>query len=263
MKKILSLLLVVLTCLSLVACSEEEVENPIKQYSSLEEINKIAGVCLVSPEFSGKKNEKYYMIDNNTASYVFELDGYQYCMRGTKDTKNDMSGIFKNSVPLFDENSDMIAKEEAEGYKVYRTILGNKQYIFEVHDEGKIDDETFDNQFEQVYDQIIYESSISDVKAMIGDYQDSVSQRAMLKVSLIDVNVFQFDITWSSSATEYDEWIVIVPAKDVKLDYDKIDHYRVTCQENGTESRENLDDYLPGYFKTEDGKIYWTGCGDE
>lgn len=263
MKKILSLLLVLLTCLSLSACMKEDIENPVKEYSSLEEINSKAGVYLVTPGVMGKSNEKYFMLDNNTAAYSYDLNGYNYYMRGTKFVAEDMSGIFKDGKLLFSGNQDQVAYGEAEGYKVYRFFLGSRQYIFGVNDNGTLDKETFDAQFLEIYNQIMYDASFEEIKNLIGTYQDSTSQRASMNISLSEVNQLLIDITWSSSATEYDEWIMNARVNDSKAVYDSVAHYLVVTLEDGTLDSQTLGDYQAGYFEIKDGKLLWSGSGDE
>ena len=264
MKKLLSLLLILLTCLSLSGCIGGNVENPVQEYSSLEEINKKAGVYLVSPGVMGKTDEKYFIIDNNTASYVYTLNGYTYYMRGTKYVANDMSGLFKNGKLLFEGNQDHIAYGEAEGYKAYRFFLGSRQYIFGVEDKDTLDKELFDQQFNEIYNQIMYESTSDEIKNLLGDYQDSTSQRASMNVSLSEANQLLINVIWPSSATQYDEWIMDAVINGVNQAlYDNATHSLVTTLEDGTSDIQTLDDYKEGYFEIKDGKFLWTGSGNE
>lgn len=263
MKKILSLLLVLLTCLSLFGCAKDEIPNPVKQYSSLQEINNKAGVYIVSPGVMGKTDEVFYIIDNNTASYAYKLNGYYYYIRGTKDLADDMSGIFKNGRLLFEDNQDQIAYGEAEGYKVYRFFIGSRQYIFGVEDKDTLDKELFDQQFKEVYNDILYACTPDDVKKLAGDYQDSTSQRATMHIDLIDVDELLIDITWSNSATEYEEWIANAKTNGSKASYDSIVHYLVTVDENEKINSETLGDYEAGYFEIKNEKFLWTGSGNK
>lgn len=258
MKKLLNILLVILICLSASACDYFEEESPMIKYSSLQEINKNAGVNICKPTDLEISDEKYLMVDNNTATYQFISNGYIYYIRGCKDLVNDMSGIFINNKPAFAGVTDKVAFAEAEGYKVYRFILGNKQYVFGVNDEGKMIMDDFSIQFTNYRNQMISENTMQEVKKLIGSYQDSYSQRASAEVILgDDINQVVVNIKWSNSSTETEEFICVCKFDMGKLMYDEITH-----QLNNGETITELNDYASGYFSIKDNKLYWDGSGN-
>ena len=262
MKKILAILLL---SMSLFGCQKQD--DPTNGYikcNSLEEINKSANVEIFKPAIMGISNERYFLIEQTTASYTFDANGYMYNIRGSKDLDFDMSGIFTNTVePLFKHLDEKIQYGETDEYKAYRFLLGNSQYIFSVQDNGQMDKKLFESQFEDVFKLFCVEASFEEIKNCVGTYQDSTSQRATMEISLIDINELYIDITWPSSASEYDEWIITVTPTSRKVEYEDITHKRVVVDENGNSKETTLDDYTRGYFEIENGIVRWTGSGND
>lgn len=262
MKKIFSILLILLTCISLSACNKKE-ENPVKNYSSLEELNKDAGVNIVKPATMGITNETFLMGDNQTAVYMFELNGNKFYVRACRDLENDMSGIFINNKPAFDGVTDKVAYAEGQGYRVCRMILGNKQYSFGLLMNEDTTDEYFENAAMEYKDQMIQEVSLPIVNELIGTYQDSTSQRANAVVTRADdINRINIDITWSSSAEEYEEWICECVVDMGMASYKQIKHIKNTVDEQGNTTLETNDEVYDGYFSITDNKLYWDGSGN-
>lgn len=260
MKRIITLLILLFV---LIGCASE-VENPYMEYESLQEINTKANTHLVKPEVMGITNEQFFILDNNTSSYVFDLNGYEYYMRGCKNTSIDMCGVFYNGTTLFANKVDEpIAFARSNEYSVVRFILGGKQYIFGVKDKGEIDEQTFNNQFNEIYNLIIYESTNQDIINLLGEYQDINSQRATATVELYDVNMPLITVSWPSSANQEDEWYAYCKYEPGKLNYESIDHIKNTYSEDGEASMETLNDFIPGYFEIIDGNICWTGSKEE
>lgn len=264
MKKILSVLLILIACLSLVACDFNKKENPMATYESLDEINKLAGVNICKPEGMEISDEKFLMTDNQTAAYQFVSNGYIYYIRACKDTVNDMSGIFINNKPAFEGVTDKVAFAEADGYKVYRFILGNKQYCFGVNDEGKLIMDDFSMQFANLKNQMIQETTLKEVKDLLGTYQDSYSQRANAEVVIgEDINQVIVTISWANSSDEIEEFICECKYDMGKLIYDKISHNLITQSSKDGIAKTELNDYSSGYFSIKDNKLYWDGSGNE
>lgn len=262
MKKILKVLLMLLMCLSLVACDLNEKESPWQKYSSLEEINKLTGVNICKPEGMEITNETFITNDNQTAAYQFESNGYVYYVRGCRDLTNDMSGIFVNNKPAFAGVTEKVAFVEAEGYKVYRFILGNKQYVFGVNDEEKLSKDTFSEQFTNYRNQMIRKNTIQEIKDLLGEYQDSYSQRASAELILgDDINQIIVNVKWSNSSTESEEFVCICKYDMGKLIYDEISHTSTNTEDNN--STTELNDYSSGYLSIKENKLYWDGSGND
>lgn len=261
MKKALIILISLLICLTLTACTNNNnIPNPMYECESLEEINKTANVHLVKPGVTGVKDEKFYMRDNDTAEYVYNLKGHKYYMRGCRDTSIDMSGLFRNGKPLFDDClEEKIVYREGDGYRAYRFILGDKQYIFGVENNESISKDELENQFNEIYQQVMYDSTFKEIINVIGDYIDSQSQRATLTIKLEEVNLPTFNISWSSNSSQVDEWIIKTTYDGVKFLYKEkeIIHNSVVYLEDGTPITQQVDDVQEGYFGFDNGKLIW------
>lgn len=263
MKKVLKTMLLISVCFLLTACwgKEDEVENPMKKYDSLEEINEIAKSKIVPPALAGITDEQYYMVDHNTAAYKFKINGLPYTIRACADPNVDMSGVFVNGRAVFEDCSLPLDYAESEYYKIYRFLIGKFQYIFGVEDNGAVDKDTFFEQFSEVYETILDASTPEEVKKLVGNYQDSTSQRASATVNIIDVDKIFIDVTWSSSATESDGWSITAKVDDGIASYDEIQHIR-SSEVDGEEKIDELNDYEAGYFEIQEGKLLWTGSGN-
>lgn len=268
MKKYLIILLSLFICFSLTGCKQEEEheEQQIIQHESLDEINKIANVHLVTTDETNVTDERYYIRDNEVAEYLYYVDGYLYYMRGTKHLDIDVSGVFKNGKTLFDKRLDeKIAYDESNGFKVYRFLIGDKQYIFGVNDNGDVDKDILEEKFYKIYKQIILDSTINDIKMFIGDYQDITSERATMNYTLADANSPVIYIKWSSSSELLDEWIIQCSYDGYKLLYEaeNIQHIQTTYDGTGEAKTQYLNDCEPGYFEFIKGNICWTGSQNE
>ena len=266
MKKLLVTLLALFICFSLTGCKkEEEIVNPVKKYETLQEINEIAGVTLVSPAVPEISDQEYYIIDNKTAAYKFTVSGYEYYMRGCRDTSIDMSGVWVDGKTLFQDHlEDVFDFEEGDGYKVGRFILGGRQYIFGVHDKETMDKNVFLDLCSQISNQVIVEGTHDEVKALVGTYQDYVSQRASANVMLTDIDTLTIDIIWPNTAYEYDEWVMTNAKYELtKLKYSEVIHTYNIMYDDGSMDVIDQKDFEPGYFEIKDNKLLWTGSGNE
>lgn len=263
MKRTLSILLVLLICLSLSACKQEP-EQPIRTYETLEEINSQANVNICKPAVMGVTEEKFSTGDHNTALYQFELNGYSYYVRACKDTINDVSDLFKNNKPLFEGCTEKIAFDEATGYKACRFILGNRQYVFGVYDEEKMNQEDFESQALSLIDQMINQLTLPEIQELVGKYEDSTSKRAAAEVKLADdINQIIIDITWPNASSSYDEWKCQCYINMGKAIYDTISHTTNEVDEQGNVTPTSLDDYGQGYFTLKENQILWDGSENE
>ena len=91
MKKLLIVILALVMSLQFIACFAEGNEdkanepvgmpNPVVEYDSLEEINKLIGVNLMHPAVMGVTNERFSVINNSVAQYVCEINGLEWTFR--------------------------------------------------------------------------------------------------------------------------------------------------------------------------------------
>ena len=160
MKKLLSILFILLLGLSICSCStgvkqEEKKEdeiisgmpNPIISYDSLEEINSKAKTHIVIPSSIPATDFRYTTINDETAQVNFVLDEHKWTVRGSKITNQDISGIHDEN-NIFNEGEDTciylpdyfidriftegiqysIVMDEANGYDVEKY----SNYVFEM-----------------------------------------------------------------------------------------------------------------------------------
>lgn len=263
MKKLLVLLLTVLMAMSLVACTQNEepeqgtpeanLPNPLKEVSSLDEVNELAGINIVAPGVAGKSDEKYFVIESNDATlgqYVFTVGGYKYTLRGANYTADDISGIY-------DDNNEYNANEDiiiyTNKYKLDRFFVGETQYTLYVEDNNELDEETFCNIALEIEQLVKGNNGVS----YQGSYQDSVSQRAMADVVETSEG-YNIVVSWSSSATEYTTWTM-----DAQLNGDKLEYKGELIEKHNGDDVETTASNNVGYFEIVDGKLCWTGAALE
>ena len=110
----------------------------------------------------------------------------------------------------------------------------------------------------------------SDNSAYVGEYYDTYSQRATMKV---ESNGSKLNVTvhWPDSYISYVEWTMTCKVKDNKLVYDE---YKKTYAEIDEDSIQEdgsykIKDDCPfdvggqGYFEIVDGSLCWTGSDNE
>lgn len=272
MKKLLTVLFVLLMCLSLGACSKQEpaeepsigMPNPMVEYNSLEEINEKVGVKLVKPGVMGVADEKFFVISDTIAQYDFNVNGISYTARASKDTAEDISGIYVDGKTIF-EGSDMISDYYVDdSLKACRLVTDDGQYIYVANDEGKLDEETFGDICLEMINTSLLSLSDPVVNELVGTYQDSTSQRANALVDIIGKDLLLIDIEWADSADAYDEWVIQAKYNNGKLEYEMngIAHLHITVDENGeVTDAVQVNDAIGGYFEVIDGTICWTGSG--
>ncbi len=280
-KKILVFVLLLSLCFTLISCSGQQSEapetepvngpgeddpgtngqgNPVVPYSSLEEINQIAGVHLMHVPAMGVSDEAYYVIDNTIASYTFNFGGYEYTFRGSAKTDNDVSGIYIDSKEAFPKYDEKYAVNRDAECIASRFILDGKQYTLTVHDNGAMKTEEFELLVAEMKSVILSDLSSSAYTDLCGDYSDSYSKRASGRIELADKDQLQIRITWGSSAFMTDIWNIFPTLEEKKLTYtaENIVHTRV---ENGVTT--TIEDSVAGYFEITDEGILWTGSGVE
>lgn len=265
MKKLLTILLALLTLFTIVGCSKKEevigddTVNPMVSYDSLEEINEIVKTKLIHAPVMGVSDEKFYVINGEIAEYDFTVNGNNYCFRGAKDLTSDISGIYIDGKPAFEGSTINYDYASDGASKVSRFLVDDTQYTLSINDNGAMDDETFVSISGEFYDLLIEDASNEEAVKLIGDYQDSYSMRASATLELVGVNNLLIDITWSNSANAYDEWMIFGQYQDGKLVYDNDDivHFVIDG-----EDMKMVDDCLAGYFEIVDGNVCWSGSGN-
>lgn len=266
MNKLTKIILVTLLILSLASCSKKgEVANPIKEYQTAEEVYDATNVHIISLAITGKESERFYTIEDEIAAHETTANGFEYTLRGNKKLNEDISGIYDNDETLFAGKLDTQTTQEPNyiyaeggGFKASRFVIKDTQYVFDVKDDGALDKNQFFLELNEAYKQLLFEFSSEESIALVGLYQDTTSKRASAEISLYNSEELLIDVFWSNSATEYDSWTIVAKVDNNKLIYDDITHLR-----NNNTTSTNLKDYEPGYFEIVDGKLLWTGSGNE
>lgn len=121
---------------------------------------------------------------------------------------------------------------------------------------------------DEVIDEVIDEAvdSLVDYQAFVGNYQDSVSQRATAVITENDDMLSaHVEISWASSADSASLWIMDVTFEDEKLVYTNGEKFVITYDENGNEEKLGEFIEMQGYFEWDGvtGNISWTGAEEE
>ena len=267
MKRLLKTLLITSIFLFNVSCSKltvmiDRAANPKTEYETLEEINEMAGTCLVRLPANGISDEKYYMAADDIAEYDFTFNGLTCCFRASKTLNKDISGVRIDGGPAFkDMSEDMSVNFEDKDLKIGRFVVKDVQYSLSAKDNGNLSYSDFAGILADARDAISQIVFSEEIKGLIGMYYDSYSMRAHAEISLVDNNDLVVDVQWSNSAYEYEEWIMFVRYDGQRLIYDDSIHISVVQTYNGEEAIP-YDDGGSGYFEITDGKLLWTGSGD-
>lgn len=234
--------------------------NPMVSFNSLDEINQKTGVNLVKPGAMGVSNEAFYVVNSTLADYRFSIGGFDYTFRASKNINEEISGIYIDGELAFEGEKSDYSFKSGEEYKAIRFFVNNIQYVLSVKDDSEIADTDFDATAVELMNTIMQVTSGEEYVALLGDYQDSYSQRATAQVGLGDTNKLHIQITWGSSADETDLWDISGKIKDGKIVYDKdgIFHYHYT-----EESYKEVADTVAGYFEITDKGFNWSGSGIE
>ena len=106
-------------------------------------------------------------------------------------------------------------------------------------------------------------SETAEIPNIEGEYQDEVSQRAMLTMTKTEGNAYDFVISWSSSATETTTWEGSGEFDGKKLEYTDGVCETVVYDENGVATESMGGDPVSGTFTlTDEGKLEWVGVND-
>jgi len=277
MKKILAIVLAIAMIFCFAGCGKTEepaavgLPNPMVEYSSLQEIDAEAEVGLMP--IGNASDEKFYVINGETAEYDFTIDGIEYSYRANNGTYEDISGlygangaVFTNFHPGNDEPSYVVATDE---FKTARWFsMAQIQYVLTAKDGGKLSAEDFNALVEscQADTGLMISSEFYD--SLAGEYADKVSQRAVMEVESIGYEGLIIKIWWGNSATETEYWEmdVAITESDGLLTYNDGLHQRITFPEDGSEEQyETIGENMSGYFSynAETDEIDWSGAPEE
>ena len=182
MKKLLSILLIVLMALTIVGCAKKEENiggntvNPMSEVESLEKLNELTQGKLTKPSVMGVDNEKYFTItsdDRTIADYQFEINGvkcdFRFSDRGSSE--EDFSGYYVNGKPAFPStNTDNSVEYNLEGdVKLARWFNTDGIYTF-AYENKDMDDETFKNIVDELVTLTMPEQGNVEGDALVGGW---------------------------------------------------------------------------------------------
>lgn len=103
--------------------------------------------------------------------------------------------------------------------------------------------------------------------ALVGEYLDDYSQRAMLNAEKDEKadDTLVITVSWGSSATETTKWTMhaVLSSDGTKLSYTDGVCKDCVFDGSGNVNETTVDDKMEGYFEVKDGKLYWTGASDD
>lgn len=237
--------------------------NPIVEYETLDEINEKIGVNLLPPSEEDVSDERFSIINDSIAQYVCNFNGTEWTFRAAELTDEDISGIFSEYNEFVPGQDYILSTNE---FYMNRFFDRDKQYTIVVENPVSADGEIFINE-DEFMDvcmelQLIQKLHMDD--PLVGDYQDTVSQRASAYVERFD-EVYNVSVFWSDSASECTRWTMYDAVKDGdRLTYrgEEICHDTYDEEGNVTSSDVTVSNNL-GFFEIKDGMLYWTGAAQE
>lgn len=171
MKRMLICFVLILLCLFSCACGEKEksskenknennseitknessnianMVNPMTEYDSLDEINKIADSKLISPVTVSVNDEKFFVYkgyDQPLAEYRFTMNGYEFSFRCCAVGKTDISGLYVGGKSVFpNEPKEDLETFFGDQFKAARWFTLDGQYVLSVIDDKEFDEKTF------------------------------------------------------------------------------------------------------------------------
>lgn len=270
MKKVLFVLLALAMSLQFAACVAEEkadqpigMPNPVVEYDSIEEINALTGVSLMRPSVMGVTNERFSVINNTIAQYVCEINGMEWTFRGAYLTDEDISGMY-NEHNEFSPNQDFGLYTNE--FYLERFFDGDRQYTIVAENPVSEDGEEYlgEDAFMDICMELesIQKQHIDD--ALVGDYQDMISQRATAYVERHG-DVYNISVNWSDSDSELTCWTMYdAVMENDRLSYRGEEIGRYTYDEEGEAiSNDVTMSNNLGFFEVKDGMLYWTGAARE
>lgn len=272
MKKLLSVLFILLLGLSICSCStsvkQEEkkkdeiisgMPNPIISYDSLEEINSKAKTHIVIPSSIPVSDFRYTTINDETAQVNFVLDEHKWTVRGSKITDQDISGIHDKD-NIFNEGEDNCFY--LTDYYIDRIFTEGIQYSIVMDEANGYDIEKYSNYVFEMENAL---KRASDPNGIAGVYADTTSHRASMEINKYD-NTYEITVRWPNSSNEEKQWYMAGTLEDKKITYKGEDVAVYVYDENGdceVVSGTSTTINNVGHFEIKDERLYWTGAGEE
>lgn len=145
MKKLLIVLFVL--CIYLTGCtntstdvSKNNTSNQANatwdcvEYNNIDEMNNAAGTNIVSAGIAGKSDEWFGVISKSIAQYKFTVGDEEWCIRASKDTDNDISGLYYDNISF---EKDVTSTYYNDEVYMFRFFYKDVQYVISLKTAGK------------------------------------------------------------------------------------------------------------------------------
>lgn len=122
------LLLVLILCMTLCGCQKNNnnVTWDVEECTTLEDLNEKAGTHIIAPGIVGKENEWFGLISKTIAEYKFDLDGYTWSIRASKNVDEDISGVYSESITFEKDTSSTFYTDDVY---LSRFFFEDVQYV--------------------------------------------------------------------------------------------------------------------------------------
>ena len=228
--------------------SAVQMENPLSEFASLEELSEAADCALIRPEGVEIADEVYSMIDGEIqiAEYSFTANGTECFLRFSKaGADTDICGIYGTDGTLFEqETEEYYMYAENNDVKAERWFTVDGQYVFAAMDAETWDYEVFSeicSQFEDMAPKNwTADAPYSDYLAAAGGYQDETGDIFAYLVVEDDHMAVEVLIRREDENTLY--WDMDAVLNGNKLDYEEETLYEIVYDENtGVQTTELLE----------------------
>lgn len=239
--------------------------NPMVECASLDELNEALHGNLKSPGAMGVTEQKYYLIGDDIAEYDFTMNGVEYSVRFSPMYDTDISGYYINGQNAFTgmpANGIEYAEDGTAKLARWATIDG--QYVLSAK-EAQGNFEAVAQEMSNMTNPGMSESELATYYSILaGEYTDTVSQRATMTAEAVGSEGVRLTVHWSSSASEYTEWVMTARTDaDGLLCYYDLKEAVITTDADGKETREEVDAATEGHFFDDCGKLLWEGAEEE
>ncbi len=263
-------MIILIALVMLTALAQTGMPNPITEYSSLEEINNIAGTNLIHPAVMGVSEESFSVItteEGAIAQYKFTVAGFGYTFRAS-GMVSDISGVYVSGQGVFSKEATAECEfYYGDGFMLSRWKGGMNQYTLYVEDpDGIMDRETFRLISWEMQDLTgnygFSAEAGNELSNLVGEYQDSFSQRAWAEVSM-EYGECVIRIHWADSASEYYLWTMTLSQEGDRLTYTDGVCDSITTLEDGTQRLITVYDGASGYFTLNGTDLKWNGAEND
>lgn len=278
MKRLISMLILVILTLCLTSCAGKEsanqttqqteaepqfagLANPMQEYPSLEALSKEINAAIIKPQDAEIADEKFFIINGEPrlAEYRFTVDGKQCTLRTANvGVDTDISGIYVENGTIFQDNPTETCYYETDDFKAERWFTMDGQYVFTVDDDSDWEWKQFDALCSQFMDMEPknWDSDVpfADYLALTGYYGDGKDSIASVDIKGNHVYVI---VRYTVDGVTYDMEV------NAKLDGGKLVYEKESRYEEPNNEKIQIVNDGPGYIEIQDGSLVLSGVNTE